>query len=441
MGYYQGVVQERRKVRSLASGGCYVDKIAPKSRRTLLKTATAVAGAVAGTSLPALASAAPAAQGAEVIKIVSSLPLTGPSYGQSISVVNAIRMAIEEAGRKSGNYIIEYEALDDATAAAAKWMAEKEAENANKALNDPDTMVYIGTMNSGAAKVSIPILNQANLVMISPANTYPGLTKPGKGEANEPDVYYPSGSRNYTRVVPADDLQGAVGANWAKKLGAKTAYVIDDTELYGKGIADVFVATAEKIGIKLVGRSGIDGKASDYRAVATNVRALKPDAVYFGGITDNNAAKVLKDLRDGGFDGSFIGPDGIFDTTFLKTAGDAAEGAYCTFGGVAVSSYEGSAKEFADNYKAAYHADPEAYAIYGYEAAKVALAAIAAAGVKDRTKIRDAVFATKDFKGILGTWGFDANGDTSVTTMSVSIAARLADGTLSWEKVEILTAG
>ena len=294
MAHYQGVVQERRKVRSLASGGCYVDKIAPKSRRTLLKTATAVAGAVAGTSLPALASAAPAAQGAEVIKIVSSLPLTGPSYGQSISVVNAIRMAIEEAGRKSGNFIIEYEALDDATAAAAKWMAEKEAENANKALNDPDTMVYIGTMNSGAAKVSIPILNQANLVMISPANTYPGLTKPGKGEANEPDVYYPSGSRNYTRVVPADDLQGAVGANWAKKLGAKTAYVIDDTELYGKGIADVFVATAEKIGIKLVGRSGIDGKASDYRAVATNVRALKPDAVYFGGITDNNAAKVLR---------------------------------------------------------------------------------------------------------------------------------------------------
>jgi branched-chain amino acid transport system substrate-binding protein len=106
-----------------------------------------------------------------------------------------------------------------------------------------------------------------------------------------------------------------------------------------------------------------------------------------------------------------------------------------------VSAYEGSAKEFADNYKAAYGADPEAYAIYGYEAAKVALAAIAAAGVKDRTKIRDAVFATKDFKGILGTWGFDANGDTSVTTMSVSIAARLADGTLSWEKVEILTAG
>lgn len=404
-------------------------------------TATAVAGAAAGSLLPSRASAAPAAQSGDVIKIVSSLPLTGPSYGQSISVVNAIRMAIEEAGRKAGGYFIEYEALDDATAAAAKWMAEKEAENANKALNDPDIMVYIGTMNSGAAKVSIPILNQANLVMISPANTYPGLTKPGKGEANEPAVYYPNGLRNYTRVVPADDLQGAVGANWAKKLGAKTAFVIDDTELYGKGIADVFAATSEKIGIRLLGRAGIDGKASDYRAVATNIRALKPDVVYFGGITDNNAAKLLKDVRDGGFEGDFIGPDGIFDTTFLMTAGDAAEGAYCTFGGVAVSSYEGPAKEFSEKYKAAYNAEPEAYAIYGYEAAKVALAAINAAGVKDRTKIRDAVFATKDFKGILGTWSFDENGDTSVTTMSVSIAKRLADGTLSWEKVEILTAG
>lgn len=413
---------------------------ASTTRRSFLGVASAVAGTVAG-GLPAIAQAAPAAQGVQVIKIVSSFPMTGSSYGQTSTVVNAIRMALEEADRKAGDFVIEFEALDDATAAAGKWTADKEAENANKALNDADVMVYLGTFNSGAAKVSIPILNASNLVMISPANTYPGLTKPGKGEANEPDIYYPNGIRNYSRVVPADDLQGAVGANWAKKLGAKSAYVIDDTELYGKGIADVFVASSAKLGITIAGRDGIDGKASDYRAVATKVRAAKPDVVYYGGITQNNAGKLLKDLRSAGVDAPFIGPDGIFEDAFLKDAGDDAEGVFCTFGGVPVSAYTGDAKVFAEKYAKLHGGNPEAYAIYGYEMTKVALAAIAKVNVKDRAAIRDAVFATKDFKGILGTWSFDANGDTTLTTMSVNEIKRTADGKLDFELIEVVSAG
>src|SRR5437870_5669673 len=167
--------------------------------------------------------------------------MTGSSLGQTQTMVNSIKMALDEAGGMAGPFTIEYEAMDDATPAAGKWDPAKEAENANKALADPDVMVYIGTFNSGAAKVSIPILNGVNMVMISPANTYPALTKPGTGEPNEPDVYYPNGKRNYSRVCPADDIQGAVGAAWAQTLGAKKVYVLDDTELYGHGIAVVFV--------------------------------------------------------------------------------------------------------------------------------------------------------------------------------------------------------
>lgn len=147
------------------------------------------------------------------IKIVSSLPRTGSSKGQTDTIVNAIKMCLEEHNYQAGRFKLKYEDWDDVTAAKGQWDAAKESENANKAVNDKDVMVYIGTFNSGAAKVSIPILNKANLVMISPANTYPGLTKPGKGEANEPQVYRPTGKPNYTRVVPADDLQGAAGAN------------------------------------------------------------------------------------------------------------------------------------------------------------------------------------------------------------------------------------
>src|SRR5690606_14490152 len=145
--------------------------------------------------------------------------------------------------------------------------------------------------------------NEAGVVMISPANTYTGLSKPGKGEPDEPDKYYPTGKRNYTRVIPADDLQGAAGANWAKEMGVKTVFILDDTQLYGKGLADVFESTSKEIGLEVVGREGIDGKAADYRALAAKIVDLNPDLVYYGGITQNNAGQLWKDIRSEGYEG------------------------------------------------------------------------------------------------------------------------------------------
>jgi branched-chain amino acid transport system substrate-binding protein len=282
-------------------------------------------------------------------------------------------------------------------------------------------MVYIGTFNSGAAKISIPILNAVDLVMISPANTYSGLTKTVGAEPGEPDKYYPNGKRNYARVVPADDLQGVAGANWAKELGAKSVFVLDDTQLYGKGLADVFEKHAKEIGLNVVGREGIDGKAADYRALAAKILDLKPDLVYYGGITQNNAGQLWKDIKGEGFTGMMMGPDGISEDAFIEAAGaDVAEGTYTTFGGVPPDKLEGPGGEWYKAYKAKFNSEPQPYAIYGYESANVALAAINKVCEKNRVAIRDAVFATKDFSGVLGTWSFDANGDTSLTTMSGS---------------------
>ena len=188
-------------------------------------------------------------------------------------------MALAEHNNKVGNATIEYTDMDDATAARGSWDPAQEASNANKAGPDPDVMVYLGTFNSGAAKVSIPILCPQNLVMISPANTYPGLTKPTQYNApNEPDVYYPNGcKRNYTRVAATDDLQGAVGAVWAQQLGATKIYVLHDSDLYGQGIAEVFNATAKKLNLNVVGGpEGIDPAASDYRAWRRRSAAQAP---------------------------------------------------------------------------------------------------------------------------------------------------------------------
>ena len=210
-------------------------------------------------------------------------------------MVNGFKMALDEANNRVGGATIVYEDLDDATPAKGAWDAAKEAENANRAVNDPDVMVYSGTFNSGAAKVSIPILNRANLVMIRPANTYPGLTKPGTGEANEPGTYQPGWEaelrpRRACRRPPGRRGRRLGQANWCSKV-----YMLDDTELYGHGIAVVFADTAKKIGLNVVGGpEGIDTRASDYRALAQKIRGTSPDLVYFGGITQSNAGKLSR---------------------------------------------------------------------------------------------------------------------------------------------------
>jgi branched-chain amino acid transport system substrate-binding protein len=375
------------------------------------------------------------------VEIWSSLPRQGSNKAQTDTVVNAIKMAIDEVGGKVGGYTITFSDKDDSTAATGQWDEATEIKNANDAVANGNVIAYIGTFNSGAAKLSIPILCKAGIVMTSPANTYPGLTKAGKGEANEPDVYYPDGcTRNYTRVVPADDLQGRAGALWASQLGVTKAYVLDDTQLYGKGIADVFAAEAPGFGVEVLGRDGIDGKATDYKALAEKVKATSPELVYYGGITQNNAGQLWRDLRDAMPDVKLMGPDGIFEGEWLEAAGEAAEGSYITFGGVPPDQLTGAGKTFVDAYTAKYPDAPaEAYTAYGYEAGTVILAALeraAATNPADVTALKAAmikeVFATKDYAGVLGTWSFNAEGDTSLTDMSGNI---VTDGEFKFDKV------
>lgn len=361
----------------------------------------------------------------EVIKIVSSLPRTGSAKAQTDTIVNGIVMALEEAGHKVGGFKIVYEDLDDATAAEGKWTPEKEATNAEYAIKDKDVMVYIGTYNSGAAKISMPKLNEHNLLMISPANTWPGLTKPGKGDPGEPDVYRkPSnGKINYVRVVPADDIQGVVGAEWAKKMGVKKVFILDDREVYGKGIADLFKSSCEDQKLTVLGHEGIDSNAQEFRALMTKIKAQGPDLVYFGGTTQTKAGQIAKDMIAVGLKCKLMVPDGCFEDAFIASAGaeNLNERCYVTFGGLPPEKLTGKGAEFVKNYQKKFGKMPEAYAVYGYEAAKVALEAIRKAGKKDRDAIRAACLSIKKFDGALGVWSFDKNGDTTLSTMSGNI--------------------
>lgn len=353
-------------------------------------------------------------------KIVSSLPKTGSANGQATSIANGIRLAIQEVHGKIDGIPVLYEDWDDASPARGQWDPAVEAANADKAIQDLSVVAYIGPYNSGAAKISMPKLNQAGLLQISPSATWPGLTKPGLGEPNEPMIYRPSGKPTFFRVVPADDLQGDVGAKWAQELGAQKLFILHDGELYGKGVASVFKKSAEKLGLSVLGFDKIDPKASNFRSLSVRIKQSAPDLVYFGGTTQTGAGQLAKDLKAAGVKAKFMAPDGCFENSFIESAGKEVleDNAFITFGGVPTKELKDNGKVFYEAYKKTYNSEPEGYAVYGYESAKVVLAALQKASSRDRAGVIAAIKNTKDFPGALGTWSFDDNGDTSVKLMS-----------------------
>jgi branched-chain amino acid transport system substrate-binding protein len=355
-----------------------------------------------------------------ILKIVSSLPKTGSANAQATSIANGIRLALKEVNSKAGDVTIQYEDWDDSSPARGSWDPAVEATNADKAIQDPSIVAYLGPYNSGAAKISMPKLNQAGLLMVSPAASWPGLTKPGLGEPNEPSIYRPTGKVTFFRVVPADDLQGDVGAQWAQELGVKSVYILHDGELYGKGVATMFKKGATARNFSVLGFDKIDPKASNYRSLAVKIKQTQPDLVYFGGTTQTNAGQLVKDFRATGITSEFMVPDGCYETAFIESAGaEAVQGStYITFGGVPAGQLKGVGQRFYETYKSTYNAEPEGYAAYGYEAGKVVIDAISKAATKDRAGILASIADTKDFHGALGTWSFDSNGDTTLRTMS-----------------------
>ncbi len=351
------------------------------------------------------------------IHVYSSLPLEGTSLPQSTAIVNAIKETLD--GQKVGNFAIKYISLDDASAAKnGDWDGAVEQANANTAANDPDAMVYIGTYNSGAAKLSIPILNGACLVMFSPANSYPGLTKAVDGVTTpgEPDSYYPNGYRNYARDINTDDAQGAASSEWAFSLGKKTAFVIDDGQTYGQGIGRAWAQHFGKIGGKVVsanaGSESYDPKAADYNSLAQKIKSSGADVVFVGAITGQGTAKLWKDIKAANPTITMFGPDGVNEKTWATGAGSAADGTYLTFGGVDISQLTGTGKAWAAAYKAAHNGeDPPFYAAYGRAAAEVVLAGLQKAATNDRAKVLDAIMGTSALETVIGSFTLDSNGD------------------------------
>ncbi len=356
------------------------------------------------------------------VSVHASLPLR-LTTGRAIS--NGIRLAFEEHQYKAGKANVQL-VMDDDGDADGHWVGDLEKTNAEKAIADPRSVAYIGTFNSGAAKVSMPLLNEAGIVQVSPGNTWPGLTKAGF-LPGEPGIFYPTGVRHYFRVCTTDDFQGPAGALWAKDLGFKNVYVVDDNDVYGKGIADIFTDKAEALGLTIITHVHLDKTSATFddsiKKLVEDIILRKADLIYYGGITPNGGPELLAALRKAGSKQAFMGPDGILEQDFIdRTGAEYAEGVYATTIGVPpLEIGNDAAKQFNENYKKRFNEEPDVFASFGYEAANVVLHAIGNAGEKTRTSVLQEIRNTGSWNGVLGTWTFNENGDTTATLLSGNV--------------------
>jgi branched-chain amino acid transport system substrate-binding protein len=341
--------------------------------------------------------------GASKTLIVSTdLPLQGSNKNASDSTNQAIQLYLDSINNKVGDYTIKLQIYDDSTAAAAKWDSAQCGANAKAHVANKNEVAVMGTLNSGCSKVEVPILNQdpnGPMLMVSHANTSPGLTKDWSlKEPGEPDKYYPTGKRNFARVATTDAVQGTADAIFAAQtLKVKKVYVLNDNETYGQGVAKVFAEEAPKNGIKVLGNEAWDPKATNYVALFQKIQAAGADAVFFGGIYDAGGAQLVKDKVSVLGDNSkltVLAPDGFTGFPDLdKSAG--AQGMYLSFAGLSQDQLEakgGVGSKLLQSYKQKYGGPPSSnYAVYGVAAVQVILQAI-----KDsdgtRKGVNDAVF-------------------------------------------------
>ncbi|MGW2721697.1 branched-chain amino acid ABC transporter substrate-binding protein [Streptomyces sp. NPDC001492] len=328
------------------------------------------------------------------------LPLQGASKDASESTVNAMQLYLNQIGGKAGKFKVKLKVYDDSTAAKGAWDDATCAKNAQDHVANTEEVAVMGTYNSGCAKIEVPVLNQdpkGPMLMVSHANTNPGLTK--AWDPGEPEKYFPSGKRNYARVIATDDYQGAAGAQFAAKdLGVKKCYVLNDNQTYGQGVAKAFADEAKKQGIKVLGNQAWDLKQPNYTALFTSIKAANPDCVYLGGIFDNNGGQLVKDKVKVLGDNSkvkLIAPDGFSGyPDFDKLA--QAQGSYLTFAGLTTTTLReqgGVGAKLLNAYKKKYGSDPATnYALYAVEALQVMLKAIEGSD-GTRKSIRDQVFS------------------------------------------------
>lgn len=394
------------------------------SKKILILTTTILILALAGCT----GIAAP-----NTVKVAVSLPL-GLEIGKDM--LNGVQLALDQANGQAGNINVELQVFDTSDPNGSPVSPEFEQDAATQAAADEAVVAYLGPAGSDQARQSMPILNQAGIVQVSPSVTWPGLTKPGFGPG-EPGVYYPTGRRHFFRVIPSDDIQGNVAANWASSLGFESVYILDDSSTYGQGVAGIFTVATQDLGLEIMAVDSYDATVpqspEELQAIANRIAEAQPDLLYFGGTTEQVNFELVGIIRQANPELPIMVPDGLVQAELITTNPvDLIQGIYGTSVIIPVGQLA-SAADFSAAYQNEYNKKPDPFVLSSYEAMKVILAAIEQANSPTRQDVLTAVAELGEFSGVLGTWSFDANGDISLTRIS---GMQIQND--SWEFVQVI---
>ena len=378
-----------------------------------------IAGAPRGESLPASVCGPVLAGGRKPdVLVVSDLPLQGEVSHITRVAADAIRFVLRKHEFRAGSHTVGYQSCDDSTAQTGFFNFIKCASNAKAYAATSRVVGVIGPFNSPCARAQIPIANRAEgpLAMISPANTHPGLTHAGGADQaeDEPDVYYPTGVRNYVRVVAPDDFQAAAAAVLAQELGLKRLYVVKTTDEFpGEGFAADFKRAARRLGLTVAGVASLEPRAKSFGAPAARVARARPDGILFPELYFENPGALLKALRDR------LGPEIVLiGNDFV---GYAEPGMYLTSTGRANESLSPAGQRFLREFAATQPGGSVPSLGYIPEAAQAAEALLDAIERSDGTRVSvlQELRRLEIEDGILGTFSFDENGDMTPAAISV----------------------
>ncbi|NUQ99780.1 MAG: branched-chain amino acid ABC transporter substrate-binding protein [Streptomyces sp.] len=345
-------------------------------------------------------------------------PLTGQNSATGLGIQYGVKIAVDDANAKHlvPGVTFATKALDD------KAQPATGQQNATALVQESDVIAAIGPLNSGVAQSMQQVFNSANMVEISPSNTNPALTQ-GKDWASGTKT---RPFKTYFRTATTDANQGNFAADYAyNTLKKKNAFVVDDKQTYGAGLAGIFKGKFGSLGGKIAGTDHVNTGDTDYSTLVTKIKNSHADMLYYGGQYDESEL-ITKQLKAAGVHIPLMGGDGMYADTYIKTAGKAAEGDLATSVGVPVDTLP-AAKDFISAYKSkGYPGDYSTYGGYSYDAATAIIngvkAIMAANGGKlpsdARSKLVDAVQKT-DFDGIAGHVAFDQYGDTTNKQLTV----------------------
>jgi branched-chain amino acid transport system substrate-binding protein len=350
------------------------------------------------------------------LSVYVSVPMYGPRAHEGRAMVDGAKLALAESGGEVGDLAVEAVYLDDSGGRDSGWSPVATADNARQAAEDVTAIAYIGDLDSGATRTSLPITNQAGMAQISPGSTAVDLTRsPPLGPG--PDRLQPSEEISFIRLPPADDVQAHGAARFAQGLGIGSALALDDGSAFGRGVAEEFLREASRLGVR------VPNRPVRVPAPGQSPIGVSADATYYGGTSERarEALTVFSRVRP------LIASDALLEPPFIRAAGPTAEGLRLTSSFEDPSRLPPAGQRFVDDYRSQFRHAPPPAAAYGYEAMALLLDAIRRAGGDgdDRGSVVDELFATRARRSILGTYSVLGSGDTTLDEISVY---RVSDG-------------